>query len=179
MRLGNFFDAIGTPDVVPVNPRPIAITLICSNDMLPNGKPNPGGRPIKARGKAALVAMTGPDVIKSLVRARKLLAEIVEPLIDPETKLPPKTTEAEENIAAVYEQLARVVREWEEATHTVGGPLFADASIALGLVSYEEALRVMAEYRKYMADEHPAEVDPSTRNKSQSRGPRVAAGAPR
>lgn len=179
MNLGNFFDAIGTDKVVPIVPRPVELTLTCSGDRLPNGRPNPGGRPIRGSGTACMVPISSRDVIITRVRARALLAAVVETLADPKTKMPAATTANEEELACRFEQAAAFLREWDPATQIVGPPLFNSAEIALDFLSLEECTRLVIAYNDYMREEHPTEVDQSTRNKSQEPGGRVAAGPPR
>lgn len=179
MNLGNFFDAVGTDRVVPISPRPVELTLTCSTDMLPNGRPNPGGRPIRGRGTACMIPIPPREIIKLRVRARKLLASVVESLTDPETKMPASTTDNEVELTALYEQASACLYQWDPASQIVGAPLFASAEIALDFLSLEECTRLMVEYGRYMKEEHPAEVDQATRNKSSGPSGRVAAAPPR
>lgn len=177
MNLANFFDAVDS--LVPVAPLPIDVSLTCTKDMFPNGRPNPGGRPVRARGKACIVALDAREIILTRSRARKLLASIVASTIDAETKLPAITDDVDLELALRFEQAASFLREWDPVQRVAGPQLFSSGEIAFELLTFDEVNRLMKAYNDYMRDEHPAEVDPSTRDKSAAPGRRVAPAPPR
>lgn len=154
ITIGDFFST--APHARPVNPRPVTFTAVSRAKVLPGGTQNQSGRPVAASITAAFVFLGGEGASQSRVDARLSLRRR---FVDPDTKVPIYTDDADFDIELTYQILWRVLREYDQEQRTTGGALFPTVDLARELVEVPEASRIMREYNAYVADEHPEGVD--------------------
>ncbi len=147
ISLGDFFES--APFANPVNPRPVTFTATCRSLVLPGGKKNPA-KTTSAKVTAAFVFLGGEQSGIARVETRKALRE----------RFPNEVTDDDDfNLELAYQMLFRVLYEWDAEHQKVGSPMFHDVDSLRELVIAREANRVLHEFNKYVADEHPETVE--------------------
>ncbi len=174
ISLGDFF--ANAPYARPVNARPVTFTAMSRSKILPGGHPNPSGRAVAAKITAAFCFLGGEGAAQARVATRKALRER---FVDKETKFPLPTDDADFDIELTYQILQAVLREYDEASMSVGVPLFPTVEIARDLLEVQEANRIMRAYNAYVADEHPEAVDQKSFRGAAKAGEEMAPVTPR
>jgi hypothetical protein len=169
MQLGDFFKS--ATHARPVNPRPITFTAVAKGPILPGGEPNRHKRPVAARLVAAMVFLGGDGAESARIEARQ---DLQKRFVDSETKMPLTIDAIDLSMETVYQELWRILHEWDPEAKLAGERLFPTASSVRELVEPDEARRIYRAYMEYVKDEHPEGLDDATFRDAQGGG----AGAP-
>jgi hypothetical protein len=148
MKLGDFFAA--APYARPVNPRPITFTGVAKGKILPNGQANPHGRPVAATITAAFMFLGGDGAGAARIEARRALNER---FVDATSKIPFEIDAADLGHETVYQELFRVLHEWDSISQKIGARMFNSVENVRELIEPTEARRISEEYTKYVKEE--------------------------
>lgn len=168
MSLGDFFS--NAPNARPVNPKPISFTAIASGPVLPGGKPNPTKKQVAAKIEGAFVFVGGIGADEARTETRIHLSNTLR---DPETGERLYTTD-DYHIELTWQMFYRVVHEWDAEAKIAGARLFPDIQTVREMLEFSEANRVVGEYYKYVAEEHPEELSSENFPEAGRRGKRLA-----
>lgn len=152
MKLGDFF--VSAALARPVNPKPVTFTAFVKAPTLPGGERNPHDV-IAAKITGALVFMGGDGSEQARAEARKFMSK---------TYRDEKTGEVYFTEDDLWTEIGsqiiwRVVKEWDPGTRKVGSRLFETMEQVREMLEPTEANKIVAAYNKYVADEHPSDVD--------------------
>lgn len=152
MRLGDFFKT--APFARPVNPHPVTFTAIIKSGILPDGESTPH-KQVAAKVTGALVFLDADELMQSRLDAKQ---ELRRRFVD-RKQMPIPYDDMDLQIEWNYQQLWRMLWEWDEKTKQTGNRLFEDVQSLREMVILREANRILDEYNSYVAKEHPDDKD--------------------
>lgn len=168
MKLGDFFRS--APLSHPVNPRPVTFTCVCNSEVLPGGKENPNRAAVSAKVTGAFCFLDGQMAQESRIEARRALQERFKD----SSGMPLDVDPIDLNVETLYQQIWRVLLEWDPDSKTTGDRLFPGVENVRELVLPSEAQKIWNAYSKYVQDEHPEGLDDEPFRQPKSASPRVA-----